>query len=458
MKHKGIASILAILFLAIFATMAVVYAEGAGTNLSCADNQSNILQARLSAESGVAYLSTVMKKLQFTGSPSGQALLDAAAAEIQAQLNGSANLGGQNVTYDNTTVTIPQTTIAGSCKFSGTVTLSAASNTALVLQVNGLQGQITRSIAMSFNVVAGSSPIFNYGVATNSAVSMTGNATITGKNSAAEANILSGTLTNPTPFNLTGNVTIQGDLYLANPTGAVSMSGNTSVGGVSGTSPSVASHIHGGTTVTSFPAVDPTVFQPFATTIVTSSTRISGTNTFTNICIKAGTNPTFSGNTTLLGVVFIEQPNKVTFSGNTTMTGIIVTQAAPPNTYTANTISFTGNTTFSGVENLPNTPAFQTLRAMPGSSILAPGFGLTFTGNFGTVGGCMAADSFTFSGNAGGTIRGSVINYSNSQFTLTGNSSLVIDRSGTPTTPPGFVTPATTVANPDTYVESGGGF
>ena len=179
MKHKGIASILAILFLAIFATMAVVYAEGAGTNLACADNQSNILQARLSAESGVAYLSNVMEKLQFTGAPSGQALLNAAAAGLQGQLSGSANLGGQNVTYDGTTVTIPQTTIASCCKFSGTVTLCPTSNTALVISVNGAQGQITRSVAMNFNLVAGTSTIFNYGIATKSAVVMSGNASIT---------------------------------------------------------------------------------------------------------------------------------------------------------------------------------------------------------------------------------------------------------------------------------------
>jgi len=62
------------------------------------------------------------------GDPSGQALLDATAASLQAQLNGSANLGGQNVTYDGTTITIPRPR-SRSCTFSGTVTLSATSNT-----------------------------------------------------------------------------------------------------------------------------------------------------------------------------------------------------------------------------------------------------------------------------------------------------------------------------------------
>ena len=206
MKRKGLISVLAIMFLAIFATMALVFVESASTNLTCADNQSRILQARLSAESGMAYLSNVLEKLQLAGSPSGQALLDAAAAALRTQLSGSANLGGQAVTYDGTTVTIPQTTIVGSCTFSGAVTLSATSNTALVLWVKGLQGQVTRSVGMSFNITAGTSSIFNYGIAAKSAVVMTGNASITGKNSASEANILSATYTTQTAFNLTGNV------------------------------------------------------------------------------------------------------------------------------------------------------------------------------------------------------------------------------------------------------------
>jgi hypothetical protein len=187
MKPKGLISVLAIMFLAIFATMSLVYMEAAGTNLTCADNQSHILQARLNAESGMAYLSYVLENLQLAGNPSGQALLDAAALGLEAQLNGSANLGGQNVAYDGTTITIPQTTIAGSCQFGATVTLSPTGNTTLVLWVNGLQGQVTRSVGLAFNVSAGSSQIFSYGVATNSAVVMTGNATITGKNSPSEA-------------------------------------------------------------------------------------------------------------------------------------------------------------------------------------------------------------------------------------------------------------------------------
>jgi hypothetical protein len=90
---------------------------------------------------------------------------------------------------------------------------------------------------------------------------------------------------------------------------------------------------------------------------------------------------------------------------------------------------------------------------MPGSFILAPGFGLEFVGNFGTVGGGMAADEFKFTGNAGGLVRGMIINYSDSAFTLTGNSRIRFDRSSSPDIPPGFSLPQRIVLRPDTYVE-----
>ena len=87
---------------------------------------------------------------------------------------------------------------------------------------------------------------------------------------------------------------------------------------------------------------------------------------------------------------------------------------------------------------------------MKGAFILAPGFTTKFAGNFGTVNGAMAADSFSFTGNAGGTVHGPIVNYSDSVFSLSGNSNLTFDRSDVPAMPPGFVliaSPANTRAS-----------
>ena len=94
-----------------------------------------------------------------------------------------------------------------------------------------------------------------------------------------------------------------------------------------------------------------------------------------------------------------------------------------------------------------------TPRSLTGSFLLAPGFGVEFTGNFGTINGTMAADKFKWTGNAGGVVRGSVISYSDDEFKLTGNSKLRIDRSNTTDTPAGFAVETTFTPLPDSYVE-----
>jgi len=136
-----------------------------------------------------------------------------------------------------------------------------------------------------------------------------------------------------------------------------------------------------------------------------------------------------------------------------TITGVIVTEDAGEDTYDTNTIKFTGNTTVRGVEDLPDTPEFHDLREMPGAFILAPGFGTQFTGNFGTVSGCMAAETFKFTGNAGGLVKGMIISYGPEEFKLTGNSSLTIDLPDTGELPPGFTARPTLCPSPDSYKE-----
>ncbi|GAH97279.1 unnamed protein product, partial [marine sediment metagenome] len=66
------------------------------------------------------------------------------------------------------------------------------------------------------------------------------------------------------------------------------------------------------------------------------------------------------------------------------------------------------------------------------------GFSVSFGGNFETLNGAIAANGIEFFGNAGGTIDGSVINYSGSPMTLSGNSDLFFNRSGTDQMPAGF--------------------
>jgi len=447
-KPRAFACILALILLAVMAALGAAFAMGSGLSLVQSTNQASVQCSLLQSESGLAYLTYILRSVTLPAGASGQDLLDAMAAALQTRLNGTGNLAGAQVTVVGATVSIPSiATDQGSFRAS----ISLNEDDSVNLTVIGSDGETTRSVGLSFGASGGQSPVFDYGIATRSAVQITGNASVHGANDPSEAHILSTTYSTQEAFRLTGNAHIDGDIYSANPDSYVTLTGNITVGGATGSA--IRDHIHIGVGDMEFPEVDPTVFEPFATNIVDANTTTTGNLTFTNIRIKANTNPTFAGNTTLCGVVFIEAPNNVRFTGNMNLTGVVVTEDAGDNVYTTNTLRFTGNTTFRGVELLPDEPQFSELRQMPGSSLLAPGFGVTFTGNFGAVGGCLAADAFTWTGNANGTIHGSIINYGDSAFTLTGNSRITIDRSSSPETPPGFATPARLVPNAASYRE-----
>ena len=431
-RQSGVISVLAIIFLAMFATMGIAYAATTNNSMLRAVNLSGVQDAQLQAESGLEYFAHLLTQLRLPVGLSGQELAAAVESALSAPLNSE---------------------ISAEASGRGFTAALAANGSTITLTVHGRAGAVRRAISMDFAPVRGDSAIFDYGVASMGHIRMTGNARLRGANSPEEAKVYSGTYATDEAYKLTGNCSIDGDIYAANPDAYATLTGNVSIGGEGIWSEDIPDHIHMGTGDQEFPEVDPAVFEPFATSIVDAGTSTSGNKTFSNIRILAGVNPTFSGNITLRGVVLVEQPNQVTFSGNLDITGIIVTEDAGDGTYESNTIRFAGNTTVHGVEQLPDEPQYAELRQTPGSFLLAPGFGVEFTGNFGTVGGTMAADMFKFTGNAGGTVHGSLICYSDAEMKMTGNSNLTFDRSASPGTPPGFSIPDTLAPLPATYTE-----
>jgi hypothetical protein len=314
----------------------------------------------------------------------------------------------------------------------------------VTVTVFGYDGTVCRSISMNYMIPAMSS-IFNYGIASKSPVNVSGSAQILGAN----ANIFTDA-TDPIAVTVGGSATVAGDISTVSATTTVSLAGSASVAGVSVSDPAVDAHIHQGVPDVAFPQVNPSVFYPYAVNPVTKTANAN----LTNICIAANTNPTFTGNTTLYGVIYIKMPNKVTFQGNVQITGVIVTDDATGAPLNTDTITFGGNVDSYPVGNLVgNANNFPAIRAMTGSFILAPGFDLTFNGNSNTTNGCMAANSFSFGGNTGGNITGSMINYSDSQFILFGSSDFTFNKLPANQVPAGFTTPTNYSAEPATYEE-----
>jgi hypothetical protein len=153
-------------------------------------------------------------------------------------------------------------------------------------------------------------------------------------------------------------------------------------------------------------------------------------------------------------VLYIQTPNNVTFSGNLTVQGAIVVENDPKGGTAGNSLTFGGNVSATSISTLPSGTTFPDAeRALSNVFLLAPTFKVSFSGNFGTIGGSMIADQFSFSGNAGGTVNGSVVGLADLPMSLSGTSDIVINSTGTTAYPPGVFFGSNYAPLPDTWLE-----
>jgi hypothetical protein len=413
--------------------LAVIYSAGSGVHKS--ENHREANGARVAAESGLSYLSYLLRNCPVGDCDDMDDVLDAVASYLGDTLNGGSAVAG-SVSFNGSLISIPEMTVdtaAGMFRAE----IAKADDSTLQLQVIGNQDETTRTLRLHFEFGVGSS-IFNYGVVSKGAVSMSGQAIIHGANNAHEADILVANLGVETVLTMSGQSVITGDLSASNPYGRVVKGSNCSVG-----------DYHFGADHADIPRADPSMFEPFATNVETDFSK----GTYTNIRIPAGSNPTFSSDTVVKGVLFIESPNKVTFAGKVTIQGVIATEDPGSGQTADNTLKFTGQSSLPGVDALTGSE-FDELKALSGSALLAPGFAVDFSGQFEQAGGTMAAEEMRFSGQAEGTVKGTIISYSDVEiFSMTGKADILIDKSGTPNIPPGFNITATLSPLPATYSE-----
>jgi hypothetical protein len=455
-RRRGVAALLAMLYLVIFSTLALGFYSAVTTAAQVAQNDERVMNAQVATESGLQFIRYQLSLAKIPGDTPNNKILEevfktlSASKPLQPQ---SDNMSGRTIAMLDDTIYVPSFAdghyIAldeGGSGFRAAI-VDVGDGSLLVKVTGRYRGiLIRRAILLQFVSVTTSTNIFDYGIVTRGPIRMTGNASISGPDNVLDGSVLS-TYESPTQTTMTGKASIGGDLYLVDKDAAVSFSGQASVGG-STISSTREEHVHRGTPEPEFPTVDTSIFLPFAT-----NTYKSGKSVYTNTLVPAGSNPTFSGDTTIEGVLYIKQPNKVHFSGQTTIRGVIVVENGASST-AGNQISFSGGVTAYGIETLPqNDPRFPPkLLALQGSALLAPGFDVTLTGHSGVFGGAMVADSFTFTGGAGGDVRGTMIGMAARPFDLTGGGSITRRPSKVPI-PAGLLFVKTFRPVPETYLE-----
>ena len=457
-RQRGTAVILSMMFLVLFSTLAVGFAVATEMSSQIAGNQRNLALARSSAEAGMSFIRYQLGSITLPNGTNSSNLLQNTATQLAglSALSSAANMGSNTVQVtgsgSSAAIYIPSATAwmsldsSTSSKFQAAITQSG-NNLVVTTHGAGPSTTVTRGVQIQFTPTSGNNGILNYGIAARGPITLNGNADITGT-TAVQGSVLSATA-GASPLTMSGNVSISGDFSDTNATGSISTTGNITIAGLRPSDPNFPNHVHKGITPPPFPTVDTSMYLPYATNTYSSS---SGTNvSVTNAVIPPNTNPSFSGNTTIQGVLYVRTPNKVTFSGNVTITGAIVVENNP--TGSNNTMTFSGNVASSAINNLPANATFPAgERALTGSFLLAPSFAVTMSGNFGTVNGSMVADSFTFSGNAGGTVNGSIIALKDVPFTESGNSPFTMNEwgSGIPT---GLVFPGGFGATQGSFIE-----
>ena len=437
-KRRGSVLIISMIFILVFSALAVSMASLSGVNLQIADNQRKANLARASAESGLDILRFWLARVYMPGTTATNDRFNCLATRLQNDLtaNGISNIP---IATDVNVISIAgqenPVVLNSSAKQYFLAKIQTTDNiNMLQMDITGYAGQIKRTIRVNYNFGTRAHTVFDYGVATKGALNLQGSAEIDG-NIDLDAGVYIESESDANALTIIGNSHIAGDVDITNPDAAVLLQGGqASIGGETGQA-AIDNHVSFGVDPVEFPVPIPTYFNHYVQNTYDPNNVL---DEYENVRIPAGIGPVTFASVTLKGVIFIEVPNIVTFTGNTTITGIIVGNGSLSDNSGTNLITFLGTVNSYPVTDLPDEPQFAELKNETGTFILAPGFSASFRGDFETLNGAIAANGIEFTGNAGGTIDGSVINYSNEPMTLLGNTDLFFNRSGTVEIPAGF--------------------
>ena len=446
-SRRGVASVLAMLYLVLFSILAVGFYAGTTTAVQVVGNERRVALAQVAAESGMDFIRYHLAQITIPHGVHQADLFPTIYAALQNSLENTGNI--TSISRVNNVIHIPAHSHdyvnADSIGSRFRITIEDLGQKIRIKAVGRHNDyHVLRAVQMDYDLAEKASAIFDFGVASKGKITTGGSSHIKGATDPKKGSVLSTCLTDPTPV-IIGGHEVSGDISITNPSGNVSYSG-ASVGGDTDPILIAKDHIHKGVPEPEFPTIDTDAFKAYATNIYT------GGKTLTNCVIPANTNPKFTGGVTINGVLYVETPNKIDFGGNAVVNGVIVVQNEPTGSPSVNQINFTGTVNASPVSSL-DPSIYGDLTKLTGSFLLAPNFAVSFTGNFGTIGGSIIASKISMTGNAEGTVQGSVINIDDTVMTVNGSAEITIASTGTTDYPAGVFFSSHYVPLPDTYLE-----
>jgi len=428
---NGSALLVTLIFVALFACMAVALAVASESNLAISRNRLDVGQAHNLVETGLCLVQRETAGLNVSGSDAA-AVHASLADHFRFAWADAGMVDAYQIASDTEGVTIPTISVLSRDGRTGTVTVTMQADggvqdsPTITVTSNGQFAGATRTAYYDFHVRSGYSILSDYGLASQAPISLKGGSKVDGANNDTEASLFSCSESDTYGIDMGGSSEITGNAVVSGENVDIRKGGNATIGGEEIT----------GAPDYEWPVPHPTHFAQYVESTYSGNGNEEDA-TFSNIRIPAGTNPTFN-NVNLYGVVYIESPNTVTFNGNANICGIVVCEEPTVENFDNNKLTFNGNLTASGVEYLPVDARYDGIRNETGTFLLAPGYFAKFNGNFSTVNGYIAAGKLEFTGSASGTVRGGVLNLSDTSLELAGGAHLTIDKVNADQQPAGF--------------------
>ena len=456
---NGFALIMAMIFLAVFAALGVSMASMSSSNVQIAKNQHEANKALVNALSGLEFVRKNFEGLDITWPDR----LTGLEPVLQSRL---AGMTGVDVSIDDADGLLKITDVMLDSQSNQRFSVSIGyfidydDNMMEKLRVDvlGKNGDIYKSVQADYRFRDGGHSVFDFAVATKGPLSMVGQAEIDGTATDEALVIVQASVyiegvpgNDGDSFAITNNASVAGQVDIYDPNASYDI-GNKAV--VGGGAPGSDEMVDVGVEFVEFPLPYPETFEQYATGIIIDSTNkssFSNHTVFENVTIAAGTDFTFASQTTIKGVLYIKSPNKINFAGQLTVQGIIVCEGDVTEDNSADTLKFSGQVIVSSVETLPE--EYGDLRQETGTFLLAPGFSADFSGQANFINGTIAANGISFSGQAGGVINGTIINYSHDTMVMSGQSVLNFDRTGSEQRSAGFLPYSQLEFLPETYQE-----
>ncbi|HIJ67490.1 MAG TPA: hypothetical protein HPP87_00245 [Planctomycetes bacterium] len=439
--RRGAILIIAVIFVAVFSSFGLAVLTMSSTNVRVADNQQKANRALESAQSGLEVMKYWLGRVAMPGDTTPADRFSTLTYLLNSDMGNAGIYVNQAYDDDGYPASLGLGDVAVSALTDQSFSTSlqkTADLDVLQMDITGNSNSIARTIRVNYTFGTRAHNVFDYGVATKGPLSLSGNIDMSGATVAVEADVYIESHNQNEALSIIGNSQIAGDVQITNPDAYVTLQGGQAgIGGETGEA--ALDNVTIGAEPAEFPIPLTGYFEQYVqNTFDPAIHDTSADNTYENIRIPGGTNPHFSGNVTLNGIIFIETPNIVTFTGNVNITGMVIGDGDMNDNSGANQLTFLGNVSSNPVGDLPETSQFDGIRDETGTFLMAPGFSASFGGNFDTLNGAIAANGINFFGNAGGTINGSILNYSDTPMTFSGNSDLIFNRSGITEVPAGF--------------------